>query len=105
MPADHEDMPYAKGGGYLTIDFLESCWTREKIENGLESLAKLRGTHAALILISYQVIHIANSVMIFYSRSDQPRGYLHWLHVADRWENLRSTPLSGSTTPTHPDQG
>ncbi|MCJ1263414.1 hypothetical protein MMC22_003284 [Lobaria immixta] len=42
MPADHEDMPYAKGGDYLTIAFLESGWTREKIENGLEGLARLR---------------------------------------------------------------
>lgn len=72
MPADHEGMPYAKGGDYLAIDFLESDWTREKVENGLEGLAKLRSTEAALILTSYQVIHIADSVMIFYSRSDQP---------------------------------
>lgn len=42
MPTDHVGMPYAKGGDYLTITFLESCWTREKIENGLEGLAKLR---------------------------------------------------------------
>lgn len=63
MPADHEGMPYAMGGDCLAIAFLESGWTREKFENGLESLAKLRGTHAALIL---------NSAMIFYSKSDQP---------------------------------
>lgn len=82
MPTDHVGMPYAKGGDYLTITFLESCWTREKIENGLEGLAKLRGTHAALILISYQVIHIANSLMIFYSSSDQPgQTHLEGLHV------------------------
>lgn len=44
-PADHEGMPYIKGGDYLTIVFLESGWTLEQIQDGVEGLARLRGNY------------------------------------------------------------
>lgn len=42
-PAEHEGMPYVKGHDYLVIVFLESGWTLEEIQDGLKSLARLRG--------------------------------------------------------------
>ena len=51
-PADHEGMPYVKGGDYLTVAFLESGWTLEQIQDGLEGLAEYRGTYTHFCLFN-----------------------------------------------------